>query len=283
MGWASRAETHRLELRLNGGNVSRLGGGGVERTGVARGKAEQVQGGLRRGETGYEEMEPSANNAHGRRGRNAARGSHRRRVRDVAQGGDAPRGGQPLRRRARWRRRCAAGGGRRGRTMGQRCGVFSWNAMGTRLGGNTGRWARRRSAVARVVERIHAPSTRRRHPRRSAAAWPPARTGPRGRWRWCEASSRASVSASSDAEEPPEARERAENRAVIFPRETLSDKSSERPVTEKKPRVTLFTRARSLKNFAKDVFANGRCTGASTGVFRQLGGVLEHPPPPRRP
>lgn len=154
---------------------------------------------------------------------------------------------------------------------------------GTRLGGNTGRWARRRSAVARVVERIHAPSTRRRHPRRSAAAWPPARTGPRGRWRWCEASSRARVSASSDAEEPPEARERAENRAVIFPRETLSDKSSERPVTEKKQRVTLFTRARSLKNFAKDVFANGRCTGASTGVFRQLGGILEHPPPPRRP
>ena len=212
MGWASRAETHRLELRLNGGNVSRLGGGGVERTGVARGKAEQVQGGCVAGkrDTKRWNRQRTTHTVGGDGTRRAGRiggvfGASLRAVTHrvgVSLFADGRAGDEGALREE----------GDGGRTTGQRCGVFSWNAMGTRLGGNTGRWARRRSAVARVVERIHAPSTRRRHPRRSAAAWPPARTGPRGRWRWCEASSRARVSASSDAEEPPEARERAENR-----------------------------------------------------------------------
>ena len=44
--------THRLELRLDRREVTRLAARGVERGGIARGEAEEVQRGLRR----YREM-----------------------------------------------------------------------------------------------------------------------------------------------------------------------------------------------------------------------------------
>jgi len=45
-GLGSRVMTHRFELSLDRGEVTRLAAGGVERGGVARGETEEVQRGL---------------------------------------------------------------------------------------------------------------------------------------------------------------------------------------------------------------------------------------------
>ena len=190
-GPSSTQATYRFELRLHRGDVPCFARGGVQRAGVSRGEPEQVQGGLcelRETGCGQRERRTCAIGAVRsvrvpRRVRHKSSEfslSHVPRVRRSRIHPPQPRGGR--------RTSASPGVARRGWSVG--CGISSgrdrMSVDGTLRKPVRRAWSGNRASCASRGEK-HLPSVPTPRWHRSGAAWPPARTGTKARWRWCEA------------------------------------------------------------------------------------------------